>query len=63
MLAWLRCKLGVLRRSLAQHSASHAALDEAALTAYAARLLGEYLPERWFCQLCGACGVAPVQGV
>ena len=63
VLAWLRCKLRRLRAALAQHSAAHAAMDEASLTAYSVRLLGEYLPEPWLQRLCDTCHVSAVPGV
>jgi hypothetical protein len=63
VLAWLCCKLRRLRSALAGHSAAHAAMDEASLTAYSVRLLGEYLPEPWLQRLCEACDVPAVPGV
>lgn len=63
VLAWLRFKLRRLRAALTEHSAAHAAMDEASLTAYSVRLLGEYLPEPWLQRLCDACHVSAVPGV
>ena len=58
MLAWLRCKVKVLRNSLVDSSNSFAALGTDALTVYVIGLLGEYLSEDWMKRLAGSCQVS-----
>ena len=58
VLAWLRCKVKLLRNSLVDSSASFAALGTDALTVYAIGLLGEYLSDDWMQRLAGSCHVS-----
>ncbi|CAK0787484.1 hypothetical protein CVIRNUC_010704 [Coccomyxa viridis] len=58
VLAWLRCKVKVLRNSLVDSSNSFAALGTDALTVYVIGLLGEYLSEDWMKRLAGSCHVS-----
>ncbi|CAL5222476.1 g4847 [Coccomyxa viridis] len=69
VLAWLRCKVKVLRNALVDSSASFAGLGSDSLTVYAVGLLGEYLSEEWTKRLADSCHVsldqpeAPLQPV
>ena len=58
MLAWLRCKVKVLRNALVDSSASFAGLGSDSLTIYAIGLLGEYLSEEWTKRLADSCHVS-----
>ena len=58
VLAWLRCKVKVLRNSLVDSSSSFAALGTDALTVYVIGLLREYLSEDWMKRLAGSCHVS-----
>lgn len=58
VLAWLRCKVKVLRNALVDSSASFAGLASDSLTIYAVTLLGEYLPEEWTRRLADSCQVS-----
>ena len=58
VLAWLRCKVKVLRNALVDSSASFAGLGSDSLTVYAVGLLGEYLSEQWTSCLADSCNVS-----
>ena len=58
MLAWLRCKVKVLRNALVDSSASFAGLGSNSLTIYVVGLLGEYLSEGWTKRLADSCHVS-----
>ena len=58
VLAWLRCKVKVLRNALVDSSASFAGLGSDSLTVYAVGLLGEYLSEEWTKRLADSCHVS-----
>ena len=58
VLAWLRCKVKVLRNALVDSSASFAGLGSDSLTVYAVGLLGEYLSEEWTSRLADSCHVS-----
>ena len=58
VLAWLRCKVKVLRNALVDSSASFAGLGSDSLTIYAVGLLGEYLSEEWTARLAESCHVS-----
>ena len=58
MLAWLRCKVKVLRNALVDSSISFAALGSDSLTIYVIGLLGENLSDDWTKRLAGSCGVS-----
>ncbi len=58
VLAWLRCKVKVLRNALVDSSASFAGLGSDSLTIYTVGLLGEYLSEEWTSRLADSCHVS-----
>ena len=58
VLAWLRCKVKVLRNALVDSSASFAGLGSDSLTIYAVGLLGEFLSEEWTRRLADSCHVS-----
>ena len=58
VLAWLRCKVKVLRNALVDSSAAFAGLGSDSLTIYAIGLLGEYLSEEWTRRLADSCHVS-----
>jgi hypothetical protein len=58
VLAWLRCKVKVVRNALVDSSLSFAGLGSDSLTIYVIGLLGENLSEAWTKRLADSCRVS-----
>ena len=61
VLAWLHCKVRRAAAALRAGGGAFAGMDDAALVAYAAGLLGEWLSPAWLAKLSAAYGL-PASG-